>query len=213
MRMFLSLGLVVCGVASAQLTPVPPPPTATPSHPFFITKTWVVGGVRRLGLHDHGSLGPPVVHRPRTQRAGSRRGIRRRRWSRQGTARGTCRRSRSRRILRIYQRWPGGHGAGLRPAQFSGGCEHSNGAVSAFHGPRSNQRAALCGGFSGDCDRKPNQRNARPASSRQTQPSRAVPPRVAAMGGPESTVTVIDTERRIPLGADRAFRKPWIRAG
>ena len=45
MRMYMSLWLVVCGIASAQLTPVPPPPTGTPSHPFFITKTWFVGGV------------------------------------------------------------------------------------------------------------------------------------------------------------------------
>src|SRR5690349_24926643 len=45
MRMYLSLVLGVCGVASGQLTPVPPAPTGTPYHPFFITKTWVVGGV------------------------------------------------------------------------------------------------------------------------------------------------------------------------
>ncbi len=44
MRIYLSLVLGVCSVASAQLTPVPPAPTATPSHPFFITHTWVVGG-------------------------------------------------------------------------------------------------------------------------------------------------------------------------
>lgn len=30
--------------AKGQLTPVPPAPTATPSRPFFITKTWVIGG-------------------------------------------------------------------------------------------------------------------------------------------------------------------------
>ena len=45
MRVFLSVGLAVCTVVSAQLTPVPPPPTGTPSHPFFITKTWIVGGI------------------------------------------------------------------------------------------------------------------------------------------------------------------------
>ena len=49
MRIYLSLLLGVCGVASAQLTPVPPAPTGTPSHPFFITKTWVVGGVGDWG--------------------------------------------------------------------------------------------------------------------------------------------------------------------
>jgi hypothetical protein len=40
---------------------------------------------------------------------------------------------------------------------------------------------------------------AQPASSRQTQPSRGAGPRNAALGGPESTVTVIDTERRVSL--------------
>ena len=45
MRGMLCLWLAVCGIANAQLTPVPPPSTATPAHPFFITKTWYVGGV------------------------------------------------------------------------------------------------------------------------------------------------------------------------
>ncbi len=49
MRMYLGLVLGVCSVASAQLSPVPPPSTGTPSHPFFITKTWVVGGVGDWG--------------------------------------------------------------------------------------------------------------------------------------------------------------------
>ena len=44
MKLVLSLWLAVCGVASAQLSPVPPPSTALPAHPFFITKTWYVGG-------------------------------------------------------------------------------------------------------------------------------------------------------------------------
>lgn len=45
MKLVLGLLLAVCEVASAQLSPVPPPPTELPSHPFFITKTWYVGGV------------------------------------------------------------------------------------------------------------------------------------------------------------------------
>ena len=45
MRMFANLGLLVCTVAyGQQLTPVPPPATGLPAHPFFITKTWVIGG-------------------------------------------------------------------------------------------------------------------------------------------------------------------------
>jgi DNA-binding beta-propeller fold protein YncE len=45
MKVILSLWLVVCSVACAQLTPVPPTPEGTPSRPFFITKTWIIGGV------------------------------------------------------------------------------------------------------------------------------------------------------------------------
>lgn len=44
MKVVLGLLLAVCGFANAQLTPVPPPSTATPSRPFFITKSWIVGG-------------------------------------------------------------------------------------------------------------------------------------------------------------------------
>lgn len=55
MKMVLSLWLAVCGVASAQLSPVPPPPTELPSHPFFITKTWYVGG---LGDWDYLTIDP-----------------------------------------------------------------------------------------------------------------------------------------------------------
>ncbi len=69
MRMLLSLALVVCGVASAQVTPVPPPPTGTPSHPFFITKTWIVGGV---GDWDYLTMDPTahqlfIAHGPTVQ--------------------------------------------------------------------------------------------------------------------------------------------------
>lgn len=55
MKLVLSLCLTVCGVASAQLSPVPPPPTALPSHPFFITKTWFIGGI---GAWDYLTLDP-----------------------------------------------------------------------------------------------------------------------------------------------------------
>src|ERR1700722_10601151 len=69
MRMFLSLWLVVCSAASAQLTPVPPPPTGTPAHPFFITKTWIVGGV---GDWDYLTMDPTarqlfIAHGPTVQ--------------------------------------------------------------------------------------------------------------------------------------------------
>src|SRR5579863_3382958 len=69
MRIYLSLLLGVCGVASAQLTPIPPPPTGTPSHPFFITKTWIVGGV---GDWDYMAMDPQahqlfIAHGPTVQ--------------------------------------------------------------------------------------------------------------------------------------------------
>lgn len=55
MKLMVGLMLAVCEVASAQLSPVPPSPTATPAHPFFITKTWYVGGV---GDWDHLTIDP-----------------------------------------------------------------------------------------------------------------------------------------------------------
>jgi len=68
-RIFASLLLAVCTIAAAQLTPVPPNPTETPSHPFFITKTWVVGGV---GDWDYLTMDPVadqllIAHGPTVQ--------------------------------------------------------------------------------------------------------------------------------------------------
>lgn len=69
MRMFLCLWMAVCGVASAQLSPVPPPSTALPGHPFFITKAWIVGGV---GDWDYMTMDPSanqlfIAHGPSVQ--------------------------------------------------------------------------------------------------------------------------------------------------
>ncbi len=69
MRTYLILLLGVCCVASAQLSPVPPPPTGTPSHPFFITKTWIVGGI---GNWDYMTMDPQahqlfIAHGPTVQ--------------------------------------------------------------------------------------------------------------------------------------------------
>jgi len=61
---------VMSAVAKAQqLTPVPPPPTATPARPFFITKTWVIGGV---GDWDYLAMDPTsrqlfIAHGPVVQ--------------------------------------------------------------------------------------------------------------------------------------------------
>lgn len=69
MRMFLSLWLIVCSIASAQLSPFPPPSTALPSHPFFITNSWIVGGV---GDWDYMTMDPAanqlfIAHGPSVQ--------------------------------------------------------------------------------------------------------------------------------------------------
>ena len=75
MRVFVSLvvgvWLATVGVpmTTGQETPVPPPPTATPSHPFFITKTWMIGGV---GDWDYLTMDPTarelfIAHGPVVQ--------------------------------------------------------------------------------------------------------------------------------------------------
>lgn len=76
MRAFSSLLLSVCAVIAVrtvgmaqQPTPVPPPPTALPSHPFFILKTWIVGGV---GDWDYLTMDPTarelfIAHGPTVQ--------------------------------------------------------------------------------------------------------------------------------------------------
>lgn len=69
MRLLLSLWLAVCGAAFGQLTPVPPPSTAMPSHPFFILKTWIIGGI---GNWDYMTMDPAanqlfIAHGPTVQ--------------------------------------------------------------------------------------------------------------------------------------------------
>ena len=75
MRVIVGLGIWVClaiaspNFAAGQQTPVPPPPTATPSHPFFITKTWLIGGV---GDWDYLTMDPAarelfIAHGPMVQ--------------------------------------------------------------------------------------------------------------------------------------------------
>lgn len=70
MKVFASLALLVCAAAPGQqLTPVPPPATGLPSHPFFITKTWVIGGV---GDWDYLTMDPAaqelfIAHGPAVQ--------------------------------------------------------------------------------------------------------------------------------------------------
>ena len=68
-EVFLCLWLVVCGVASAQLIPRSASVHRSPSHPFFITKTWIVGGV---GDWDYMTMDPSahqlfIAHGPAVQ--------------------------------------------------------------------------------------------------------------------------------------------------
>lgn len=198
MRIFLSLVLVVCGVASAQLTPVPPPPTATPSHPFYITKTWVVGGG---GDWDYMTMDPSahqlfIAHGPSVQVvdvesgavAGVVRGLREAHailldrdgyygYISDGPA--AMIRIFDRRNFQVVASVPTG------PSPRSMALDPTSGLLFVV----GSQATATGNQTSGT----------QTGSSRQAQPSRAVPPRVAAMGGTESTITVIDTESRIPL--------------
>ena len=70
MKLVFRVMLMVCGVAAAQqLTPVPPPATGTPSHPFAIRNTWIIGGV---GNWDYMTMDPVanelfIAHGPTVQ--------------------------------------------------------------------------------------------------------------------------------------------------
>ena len=182
-------------VATGQQTPVPPSPTATPAHPFFITKTWVIGGV---GDGDYLTMDPTtrelfIAHGPMVQVvdvdsgavAGSVKGFR------QAHARG----ARQPRCLWVRERWPGGRGAGVRQAVVPSGCEHPDGPCTAIDGVGRSKRFAV--------------RNWRTAGQRESGDTgwatwgsgfandrrrlRATP------HGTESSVTVIDTGRRVQL--------------
>lgn len=65
MRRFLALSLVACVTLAAQI----PPPTSTPDKPFFIKKTWIIGGT---GNWDYLTMDPKaerlyIAHGPEVQ--------------------------------------------------------------------------------------------------------------------------------------------------
>jgi DNA-binding beta-propeller fold protein YncE len=200
MRVFLSLALVVCGAASAQLTPIPPPPTGTPSHPFFITKTWIVGGV---GDWDYLTMDPTarqlfIAHGPSVQVvdvetgavAGVVRGMRETHsvvldaqgsygYVSDGPA--DLVRVFDRRTFQIVANIPTGpspHSMALDPTSgllFVVGSQTTPAASQSTRPPQ------------------------RVASSRRTTPEGGDGSRTSPQGGPISTVTVIDVERRVAL--------------
>jgi DNA-binding beta-propeller fold protein YncE len=199
MKVLLSLALAVCGVASAQLTPVPPSPTGTPSHPFFITKTWIVGGV---GDWDYLTMDPAarqlfIAHGPSVQVvdvetgavAGVVRGMRETHsvvldtqgsygYISDGPA--DLVRVFDRRTFQIVANIPTG------PSPRSMVLDPTSGllfVVGSQTTPASGQT------------RSPQAT----ASSRRTAPAGGDSSRTSPLGGPISTVTVIDSERRVPL--------------
>ncbi|MGA7242615.1 MAG: hypothetical protein WBX19_05510 [Terracidiphilus sp.] len=196
MRIFLSLGVVVCSVASAQLTPVPPPPTATPSHPFYITKIWVVGGG---GDWDYMTMDPSahqlfIAHGPSVQVvdvesgavAGVVRGLREAHaivldrdgyygYISDGPA--DMIRIFDRRNFQVVASVPTG------PSPRSMALDPTSGLLFVV----GSQATAIGNPTSGTQTR---------TSSQTPPPSRAGSPRA---GGIESTITVIDTESRVAL--------------
>jgi DNA-binding beta-propeller fold protein YncE len=199
MRMFLCLSLAVCGVASAQLSPVPPPSTELPGHPFFITKAWIVGGV---GDWDYMTMDPSahqlfIAHGPEVQVidvesgtvVGIVRGLRQAHtvvldqeggygYVSDGPA--DMVRVFDRRSFQVIASIPTG------PTPRSMALDPASGLLFVVGAQASGRESQTSGGV-------------QPASARQTQPPRPPSPRNAPQGGPESTVTVIDTDRRVAL--------------
>lgn len=199
MRIILSLSLIVCSVASAQLSPFPTPSTALPAHPFFITKTWIVGGV---GDWDYMTMDPSahqlfIAHGPAVQVVDVE----------SGTLAGIVRGMRQAHSVVLDQE--GGYGyISDGPADMVRVFDRRNFQVVASIPTGPSPRSMALDPASGLLFVVGSQATAREsqtaiasqsAPSRQAQPSRGPSPRNTAEGGPESTLTVIDTERRVPL--------------
>src|ERR1700739_4036084 len=199
MRMFLSLWLVVCGIASAQLSPVPPNPTGTPAHPFFITKTWIVGGV---GDWDYLTMDPTarqlfIAHGATVQVvdvesglvAGVVKGLREAHsvvldtegsfgYISDGPA--DLVRVFDRRSFQIVASIPTGPSPRSMVLDPTSGLLFVVGSQATATGTQTTRATQV-------------------ASSRQTSPPRGNSSRTSALGGPVSTVTLIDAEKRVPL--------------
>ncbi len=212
MRMFLSLWLVVCGVASAQLTPCPASVHGNPVPPFLHHQDMVRRRRRRLGLHDHGPLGQPIVHCPRTQRC---------RWSMWRAARSPESSRGCARHMPLFSIREGYYGyISDGPADMVRVFDRRNFQVVASiptgPSPRSMALDPTSGllfvvGSQATASRKPNQRN----SARNFQANSAARVRSArAAAGWDGIDHHGDRYgAQDPACADCPFRKPWIRAG
>ncbi len=199
MRIFLCLWVTVCSLASAQLSPVPPPSTALPSQPFFITKAWIIGGV---GDWDYMTMDPSanqlfIAHGPAVQVIDVE----------SGTVAGVVRGLRQAHTVVLDQEGGFGYitdGPADMVRVFDRRSFQVVASIPTGPTPRSmafDPASGLLFVVGAQATSRENQTpgGAQSAASRQTQQSRAGAPRNAPQGGPESTVTVIDTDRRIAL--------------
>ncbi|HEY2469967.1 MAG TPA: hypothetical protein VGI45_19270 [Terracidiphilus sp.] len=198
MKLVLSLWLVVCGVASAQLSPVPPPSTALPAHPFFITKTWFVGGV---GDWDYLAIDPSanqlfIAHGTQVQVVDVE----------SGTLAGVVSHMREAHAIVLDSQGAYGY-VSDGPADMVRVFDRRNfqlvASIPTGPSPRSMALDPASGllfvvgalQISGNQLVGGNQ----PPVPRRNQPSREPNAQASSAHGPESTVTVIDVERRIQL--------------
>lgn len=192
MKLVTSLWLIVCGVAQAQLSPVPPPSTDLPAHPFFITKTWYVGGV---GDWDYLAIDPTanqlfIAHGPQVQVVDVE----------SGTVAGVISPLREAHSIVLDSQGSYGYisdGPADRVRVFDRRSFQIVASIPTAPSPRSMALDPTSGLLFviGALQEGGNQ----PATSRRnstTRPTNAQPP---AAHGPESIVTVIDVDQRVQL--------------
>lgn len=198
MKLVLSLCLLVCGVACAQLSPVPPPSTALPAHPFFITKTWYVGGV---GDWDYLTIDPSanqlfIAHGTQVQVVDVE----------SGTVAGVV--SHIREAHAIVLDAEGAYGyVSDGPADLVRVFDRSTFQIVASIPTGPSPRSMALDPSSGllfvvgalQVTGVQSVSGNQPSVPRSNQPPRGTNARPAAAHGPESTVTVIDVDQRVQL--------------
>jgi DNA-binding beta-propeller fold protein YncE len=197
MRIFLSLWIAACAVASAQLSPVPPPPTALPSHPFFITKSWRIGGV---GDWDYMTMDPNsrelfIAHGPNVQVVNVD----------SGTVAGTVRGLREAHAIVLDDSGEYGY-VSDGPAGMVRVFDRRNfqivASIPTGSAPRSMALDAPSGLLFVICSEPAGGGTARSADVQTGKPGPPSPPNPASRTrriGSESTVAVINADQRVPL--------------